>query len=164
MILTINRSGVVIPLFIYLIDFRHLPQTITLCCAWSGNVVFSVVCFSGGWEGGCQIRSCRKYVMFFVDWEQSKRRLTILKNFFSKMTALLKRNWSRRRVEWAELDRTLEVRRKPFGDNWKIASPITSHHSCTPDPQPVLWVQYLHHFHSFSFYTQSIFSKFKVLR
>lgn len=77
------------------------------------------------------------------------------------MTAMLKRKWSRQRVEWAELG---TLSRKPFGDNWRIASSL--HHII-----PALLIlnqflggQYLHHFHSFPFYTlRTLFPKFKIV-
>lgn len=59
--------------------------------------------------------------MSVADWEQSKTRLTIQKNVFFKMTAIIKRNWSR-----VELSGLASLSRKSFGDNCKIASSL--HH------------------------------------
>lgn len=78
---------------------------------------FSVV-FPG--EGGGQFAkfiAVANMSMSVADWEQSKTRLTIQKNVFFKMTAIIKHNWSR-----VELSGLASLSRKSFGDNCKIAS------------------------------------------
>lgn len=85
-----------------------------------------IVVFSGG-RGGGQWGEFAKFVavanmsMSVADWEQSKIRLTIQKNVFFKMTAIIKCNWSR-----VELSGLASLSRKSFGDNCKIASSL--HH------------------------------------